>query len=101
MTTCSSWSPTGYRAIAYDRHGHAASSQPLHDIDEDTYDDSIAETCVHRFDNIFSHIWAGPRPRVHYRFTEVWIDQSFGGMSSSVPGWIRLGLPPMAARFAS
>src|SRR4051794_18586083 len=85
---------------------HAASSQPLHDIDMDTYDYPIAETFVQRSDNIFLHVWAGPTPQVHYRFTDAsrcaaWIGQSFCGISSSVPGWIRLGLPPMAARFAS
>jgi hypothetical protein len=34
------------------------------------YGYSTAESCVQRFDNTFPHIWAGPRPRVHFRFTK-------------------------------
>src|SRR5690348_15763201 len=96
MTTLFLLVSEGYRAINYDRRGHAASSQPCM-TSTSIPTSAIAETCEQRSNNICLHVWAAPTQRVHYRFTDAshcaaWIDQSFGGMCISVPGWIRLGV---------
>jgi hypothetical protein len=46
--------------LSCDRGGHAASSQPLHDIDVDTYDYSIARNLRARLRQYCLHMWPDP-----------------------------------------